>query len=105
MSPRSSSILHADNNVVFLILALVIWGGISDLRYKKAGGLRPKITERILFGIAALLCIGFMVALGKIDSPEAVGELNFFLLIILWGLWELGRWRVRRANPIDTNLN
>jgi hypothetical protein len=104
MSLRSSRILHV-NNVVFLILALAIYGGISDLRYKKAGGLRPKITERILFGVAVLLCIGFLVALGTIDAPGALGELNLFLLVILWGLWELGRWRVRRANPIKTDPN
>ena len=104
MSLRPSAFSTHDA-VVFLILALAICGGINDLRYKKAGGLRPKITERILFGIAVLLCMGFMIALGNIDSREALGEVKLCLLVVLFGLWELGRWRVRRATPIKTDAH
>src|SRR4051812_8435603 len=100
MSLRPSNILEVNNNAIVLIFALAVWGGISDLRYKKAGGLRPKIAERISFGIAVFLCIGFSVALETIAAREALGELNLFFLVMLWGLWELGRWRIRRANPI-----
>src|SRR5262245_9098105 len=104
MSPHFSNLLRVESNAVLLILAFAVWGGICDLRYKKAGGLKPTVKDRIVFGIATLLCVGFLAVLGSIDS-EATGDVNLLFVVILWGLWELGRWRVRRANPILTDIN
>src|SRR5262245_49585412 len=104
MSLYPSNVFRVENNAVLLILAFAVWGGICDLRYKKAGGLRPTVKDRMVFGIAALLCIGFLTVLEGIDS-EATGDVNLLFVVILWGLWELGRWRVRRANPILTDTN
>jgi hypothetical protein len=33
-------------------------------------------------------------------TAEAIGSFSGFLTILLFTLWELGRWRVRRAHPV-----
>jgi hypothetical protein len=33
-------------------------------------------------------------------TAEAIGSFSGFLTILLFALWELGRWRVRRAHPV-----
>ena len=87
---------------VLLILAIV--GATADWRYKKKGGVRPTVRERLYFGLAGVLCLALLILLGVHGSnAEALGSLSGFLAILLFVAWELGRWRVRRQHPLPSS--
>lgn len=83
-----------------LVFLVSIVAAVIDWFYKRRGGKRPTKNERLLFCAAILLCavlIAFFALYGAQAGP--LGSLTGFLLVALFGTWELGRWRVRRKNP------
>jgi hypothetical protein len=83
---------------IFLLWA--IWGAIADWRYISRGGLSPTRKDK-LFVLAAIgLSFAVMVLLGIMGGSTA-GEIDTIVLLgtLIFGLWEFGRWRVRRKNP------
>jgi hypothetical protein len=96
------------NAAPLVVLILSMWGAIVDSRYKRDGGKKPTRRAKILF-LAALLVVALFVtlmlaALLKPGSDEnlvhAVAALTTTVLILLFGAWELGRWRARIKNPV-----
>ncbi len=86
-------------NFVMILLAIV--GAIYDRRYKKAGGKRATKNEKGLFAIVCLAIVALLITLAVLGaSAESLGEVTVYLAILMFALWELGRWRVRRRNPV-----
>jgi hypothetical protein len=84
---------------IFLVLA--ICGAILDRKYKERGGLKPDWSERRPYLIAGGVCLGLMVFLGiRGGTAEAEADLAVFFGTLVFGLWEFGRWRIRRKNPV-----
>lgn len=84
-----------------LIFILAVVGFVFDRRYVKAGGVSPTARHRTYLVIAAAACLLLVVALASIGaSPYALGQATALLVALLFGLWELGRYRVRIANPV-----
>jgi hypothetical protein len=91
--------------VVLLILA--IWGAVADRRYKRKGGKKSSNRDKVMFLIALVLIVALFVVLGLIGGSSAdiggmIGQASPVIAILLFALWELGRWRVRRNNPLPT---
>lgn len=88
---------------VFTPLALLISivAAVIDWFYKRRGGKRPTKNERLLFGVAVLLCAALVafLAVGG-GQAGALGGTTGFLLMVLFSAWEFGRWRVRLKNPV-----
>lgn len=85
-----------------LVLILSVWGVIADWRYQRNGGKRPGKRDKILFLSAVILVIalfGILALLGA--NAETISYLSLPIGIILLATWELGRWRVRRTNPVE----
>jgi quinol-cytochrome oxidoreductase complex cytochrome b subunit len=73
-------------------LVLAIIGAVSDSRYIKAGGRPPSKRDRIISSWLAVVLVVFVVVLGLLGaSAEGIGRLIFFLLMLYWFAWELGR--------------
>ena len=90
-----------------LLLILATWGAIVDSRYKHRGGKKPGKWDWIFFFAAALLLavpLSVAFVLLRADAP-AFGFVFMFIeaAILLFALWELGRWRVRRNNPLSVS--
>jgi hypothetical protein len=85
---------------------LAVCGSIVDWRYKRNGGKKPSKRDRLLFlaafAILAVLLITFWVLGGgsRGAAPEIIGYTGVPFIVLLFGTWELGRWRVRRKNPL-----
>src|SRR5438876_914235 len=89
------------SNPTGIILILAIWGAIADSRYKKAGGVRPTRRERLYLATGVLACVSFLVTIGLMGgSTRGLVRAAMFLAAILFALWELGRWRIRRSHPL-----
>lgn len=89
-----------------VLLALATWGAVADSRYRLSGGRTPTKRERLLFLTAALLLVVPLLAtlvLLKAAYPLALAFILIETGIVLFAIWELGRWRVRRENPVLTN--
>jgi len=86
-----------------LLLTLAIWGAIVDSRYRRRGGTKPSKRDSILFLVAtAILAVPLFIALGLLGANAlAFGFGLFEAAILLFALWELGRWRVRRQHPLS----
>jgi hypothetical protein len=83
------------------ILLLAIGGAVVDWRYKRRGGLKPTRREYLCLGIAVLICVALILWMASIGrSPETLGHLTGFFLVVILGVWELGRWRIRKKNPV-----
>ena len=72
-----------------------------DRRYVRRGASKPTRKQR-LYGLAAIiLCISLVAYFGARGVPaESLGALTANLLMFVFFLWEVGRWRVRRRNPV-----
>jgi hypothetical protein len=88
-----------------LLLILAMWGAIIDSRYKRRGGKKPSKRDRIFFLAAALLlALPLSVAFVLLRANAlAFGFVSIESAILLFALWELGRWRVRRNNPLSVS--
>lgn len=86
---------------LLILLALAVWGAIADFNYRRRGGLKSTKTELICLLVAVVLCAGTLIALGYAGaSPEALGRTTPILAVMIFLLWEAGRWRVRRKNRL-----
>lgn len=88
--------------LVFLILAWGIWGAVADSQYRKLGGIGPAKSDRIVFSIAVTLSVVILVLIGVSSGAAALGSATAYTLAFLFGLWELGRWRMRRKTPVNS---
>jgi hypothetical protein len=85
------------------ILALSVVGAIQDFRYRRKGGTPPSKRDRILFGsVLLVIVLAYFVGLSLDYSPAIFGSITPALAIVLFGAWELGRWRMRRKYPLGT---
>lgn len=89
------------NPGVLILLVLCVWGAARDRVYKKAGGVRPDRFEKMSLLATIGGCIVFLL-LVSLRSPEAAGTLSALLLVIVFGVWELNRLRVRKKKPVGT---
>jgi hypothetical protein len=87
-----------------VLIALSIVGAYSDWKYKKAGGRRPSNQDRLLFGVVCLVVAGAsaVVEFTGLDPRGLLGYVTVPLALVLFGAWELGRWRIRRKYPLQT---
>ena len=84
-----------------LLLILAVWGAIADWRYKRKGGKRPTKREKGLFLSCIAAVIALLVVLAVLGATaHSIGYITPELVVLLFALWEMGRWRVRRANPL-----
>jgi protein-S-isoprenylcysteine O-methyltransferase Ste14 len=86
-----------------LILIASTVGAVIDFRYVRAGGKRSARIEKILFWAIALVLV---VAIGateylNLDPYGILGYTIVPLVVVLFGAWELGRWRTRRKFPLQ----
>lgn len=85
-----------------ILLIASLCGAVVDWRYKRKGGKRSTAKQRIMFlsiiGAVALLFVA-LLALGA--DHYVIGETIVDVVILLFGLWEALRWRVRRHNPLQ----
>ena len=91
------------NPVPGVALILAIWGAVVDWRYKRKGGKKPSKKDKLLFLSALGLVVTFFIVLGLIgvgDVAGMIGAATVDFAIVLFATWELGRWRVRRKNPL-----
>jgi drug/metabolite transporter (DMT)-like permease len=85
-----------------LALVLSILGAIGDWRYRRDGGKQPGKREKILFLCAVMLVVALFAILAVLGAnAEMIRYLVPPIAIILFATWELGRWRVRRSNPLE----
>lgn len=84
-----------------LLLILATWGAIIDSRYKRRGGEKPSKRDRIFFLAAALFLVVPLSVTFVLLRTDALALAFVFIeaAILLFAVWELGRWRVRRSNP------
>jgi hypothetical protein len=84
---------------IFILWAL--WGAIANWRYVKRGGVRATRTNK-LGGLTAVgLGVALLVFLGvRGASAESIGSMTATMTALIFSLWELSRWRVRRKNPV-----
>src|SRR5258705_10424266 len=84
-----------------LLLVVAIVAAIRDHQFLRRGGARSTRKDKILFGTAIGACIAALVFFGLLGaSPESLGAAIVDLAIMLFALWEFGRWRARRTRPI-----
>ena len=81
-----------------LCVILAIIGLVVDLRYQEKGGVRPTKKDKLYFLVAVGLCAAVVVVVAALGGDA--GGLTVYLAVFLFVLWELGRWRVRRNNPL-----
>jgi cytochrome c biogenesis protein CcdA len=85
-----------------VVLILSVIGAIADWRYKRKGGNKSSKRERIMFLIALLLVVALFTVLTALGaSAGGIGHVLPLFAIILFGTWELGRWRARRKFPLS----
>jgi quinol-cytochrome oxidoreductase complex cytochrome b subunit len=84
-----------------IILFVSVFAAIIDWRYKRRGGKKPTARDRWMFCAACGFCIICVTVFGLMGaSPEGIGLLIADILILLFAVWEVGRWRIRRKNPL-----
>ncbi len=87
------------NTGMIIVYALLIWAAWKDSAYKRAGGVRPDRFEKILLAstIGGSVLVIFLMAL---RSPGAAGTLSGVLFVVIFGVWEIFRWRIRKKHPV-----
>lgn len=113
INPRANALAHqstnhkADSNpktdsnpmgigLLFLVLAII--GAAIDREYKRRGGMRPTRAHKVCFLVSFLMCLALIV----LAYPDGRLEAHLTVLFgpLLFFLWELGRWRMRRQHPL-----
>jgi drug/metabolite transporter (DMT)-like permease len=92
-------------NLFGAAIVLAIIGAVVDFRYRRKGGKKSSKKDMLMFGIAGLLIAALYVTLLVIGGstyagPEIIGYTVVPIFGVLFAAWELGRWRVRRKNPL-----
>lgn len=82
-----------------IALVLCLWGALADHAYKKAGGAKPDKFQKQSLLAAIVVCVLVLVlaVVGVFLSPGAAGTLTPLLLVVIFGVWEIQRLRVRRT--------
>ena len=87
--------------IPFLLLILAIAGAIVDRRYKKAGGKPSSKRDKIFFWSLAGLFVVLFTVLGFMGAyPEEIAGASLSMALVLFAVWEFGRWRMRRKYPL-----
>jgi hypothetical protein len=85
---------------MLLLLGLCIWAAIKDRAYKKAGGVRPDKFEKMMLLATIGGCVLIVLFLFFYRSPGTAGSTTPLLIVIVLGVWEIQRWRVRKNRPV-----
>jgi hypothetical protein len=86
-----------------LVLIASVVAAVIDWRYKRRGGKKPTLKDRRFFLAACAVCFICLILFAVLgSSAEGLGYLFGCCLVILFAVWELARWRVRRRNPLPT---
>ena len=103
---QSFTLLNAAANTPFpnvsgIFLVWAIWGAIVNTRYVRRGGVRATRSDKL--GLLAAVGLGltvvvFLAARGA--SAYFFGSMMATIGTLIFSLWEFGRWRVRRKNPV-----
>lgn len=72
---------------------------MKDRAYKKAGGIRPDKFEKTILLATIVACVLVLFLIG-LRSPEAAGTLTAVLIVTVFGVWEIQRWRIRKKRPV-----
>jgi 4-hydroxybenzoate polyprenyltransferase len=85
-----------------LPVVLAVWGRIADVRYVRKGGLKSSHKDWLMLGLAVLLWIILWAFLGYLGATLYSFCYGTVLVGVawIWPVWEFGRWRTRRRNPI-----
>lgn len=81
--------------VAYILLILFVVGLMQDRSYKRQGGKQPTGRARLLF--FAIYGAGLVVA-GWAGGAPALGQVLAGWGLVVFALWELWRWRVRRRD-------
>jgi drug/metabolite transporter (DMT)-like permease len=86
-----------------LILILAVCGAAVDWRYLQKGGKEPSKSDWNFLLIALGLVVALFALLAYLGGSEyGLVKAGIEVFVMLFGLWELGRWRVRRKNPLNS---
>jgi|HubBroStandDraft_6_1064221.scaffolds.fasta_scaffold581749_3 hypothetical protein len=89
-----------------LLLILSVAGAFADWRYRQKGGKPPSKVDRILywsaFGFIMLLFVvlGIMGGMTAGRTEGMLGDVIVPVGLMLFSVWELGRWIVRLKHPL-----
>jgi drug/metabolite transporter (DMT)-like permease len=98
-APTPANTSDAQFGFIFFVS---VFAAMIDWRYKRRGGKKPSARDRWMFCAACVFCIICVAVFGFMGaSPEGMGLLTTNILILLFAVWEFGRWRIRRKNPLD----
>jgi hypothetical protein len=88
--------------MILLIMIWAIWGAAMDWRYIRQGGVKPSRNDKLYVMFAIGLCAALMIFAGFYlnASAEAEAHVAELFLVLIFGLWEFGRWRTRLKNPL-----
>ena len=88
------------------LLVLAVVGAIADWRYKRSGGKRPSERDKWIFWSLTGLVLAFFVVLMLMGANgHALGGALVSVAVLLFAIWELGRWRMRRKYPLPVVQN
>lgn len=82
----------------WLLLILAVVGAIVDWRYRRAGGRPSSRRDRILFWLVVGIVILLLLIIGFLGGNS--GAASVPIAVLLFAVWELGRWRMRRKYPL-----
>src|SRR5262249_7764105 len=87
------------------VLLLAIVGAFRDRSYVRARGARATMKERIYLGMLLGGGVLVLVLLGRLGWPaEEVGYASFYLTVLIFALWELNRFRIRRQDRTKSTM-
>ncbi len=91
-----------DGGSTGILLILAIAGLVCDRRYLKAGGKPPSDTHYRLMFITMIVFAAFVAVLSLMsnDPGTVLIQIGFRIGILLFALWQLGRFRMRRKYPL-----
>jgi len=102
MLTQADDSLAALRSLFNLSFVAAIVGAVVDRRYKKRGGVRPSRQHLLYLGVAGVACIALLVLLGAMGANARwLGRRLWDLCVLLFVLWELWRWSIRRAHPLN----
>jgi hypothetical protein len=84
---------------MLLLIGLCIGAAMKDRVYKKLGGVKPDRFERITL-LCSILGAILVDLIFFLRSPEAAGTLLPVLIVVVFGFWEIQRWRIRKNSPL-----
>jgi len=83
-----------------LILLASIAGAIFDWWYMRKGGRKPVRNDYLGLLVVVLLVVALLVFYGYRGADAGkMGAMTANLLVLVFGVWELSRWIIRRKYP------